>query len=111
MSDGLRLGSGTGSWCRLCASVSSRTRALLAEFLRGEDAGKHSAAAAAATTAFLTRPVVPADPGLGLLHRAAGQCHTEDHHNPRGFAAGEVRGPGSKASCGLKATGTYMGVA
>lgn len=44
------------------------------------------------------------DSGLGLLHRAAGQRHSEDHHNPRSSAAGEVR-PRKQAPVWLKSHG------
>lgn len=39
------------------------------------------------------------DSGLGLLHRAAGECHTEDHHDPCGPAAGEAETSRNGARC------------
>lgn len=64
-----------------------------------------AAAAAAATATAASSPIRccclspgPPDFGLGVLHWAARECHTEDHHDPCSFAAGEAL-PVWTASC------------
>lgn len=48
-----------------------------------------SVSTAAAAFPHCGRRPVCSDPGLGLLHWAAGKCDTEDHHHTCGSAAGE----------------------
>lgn len=102
-----------GSWeafkCSASVSFSVKWVCFVPEFLGGLQVGhrEHSAQCLAQSGAerccwslshtLLRSPSRRPDSGLGLLHRASGECRTEDHHNPCGSAAGEVcqcrRGP------------------